>query len=524
MMMPRPNRTAAAVAATLNICEQIKRRTASGVAMSLAVLTALMSSPLAAQQPKFPYQAQVIVDDVYARSGAGEAFYPTGILKRDAHVNVRRHDPGGWVMIDPPEGSFSWIPSKYVRRDGDQGEILQSNVVVFVGSSFGDETHVWQRKMMAGEKVRILSEEDVDTLSGPQRMFRIVPPEREYRWLPGSAVLPVGKAARAQHDKNPYQVPSAIAAQHAQQGVQQLQPPTGMKQSASAAAAAADGPASRYSPSVQLARLKQIREEQRELQELDQEFRSMILADPSQWKLEELQQKYLQLQDRVTHKPLAGQIDLRYPAIRRYQQRKAELEDFRQLTSATERRDAELLAGQFGLPMNSGQVTFVDENGQTIVADTGGSAETTVAGGMMFGLPLGASMSSPIPGFQEGTVPLPSTESFSGINSIAGNMPGSGVLLNPSGSDSVIGAMSPLPSNQYVGAGYLQRSANSGGNDYVLTNPAGKILAHVFASGSVDLEQHVGQSVGLLGSRTFDSQLKTDRIDVSGLEAVRVRQ
>ena len=329
---------------------------------SVLIILCTVLSGASAQEQKFPYKARVTAAEVYVRSGAGEAFYPTKSLVRDTTVTVRRHDPGGWYMIDPPEESFSWIPARYVQRTGtNEGQLLESNVVVFVGSAFGDETHVWQRKLMAGEQVSIIKEQDVETLAGPKRMYRIMPPAREYRWIPGSAVLPIGAVAQQQRDMNPYEVPSQIIKQREQQ-----------EQTQGIATVPAESPqpapGTRFTQSDRLAQITKIRNEQRQLHELDQRFRNMILSDPSQWDLENMEQAYLDLQSKAEYKPVAGQIDLRYPAIWRYRQRKAELEDLNRLTSETERRDSQLLSSQFGIgveqPMVSGTLPL--QPGQTI--------------------------------------------------------------------------------------------------------------------------------------------------------------
>lgn len=49
-------------------------------------------------------------------------------------------------MINPPQGSFSWIPERYVKRVNDTtGEVAEESVIAFVGSEFGDEASVFQR-------------------------------------------------------------------------------------------------------------------------------------------------------------------------------------------------------------------------------------------------------------------------------------------------------------------------------------------------------------------------------------------
>lgn len=453
----------------------------------LMIVFTLVSSAMA-QEQKFPYQARVTAAEVYARSGAGEAFYPTQSLVRDSTVTVRRHDPGGWYMIDPPEDSFSWIPAKYVQQtSANAGQVLESNVVVFVGSSFGDETHVWQRKLMAGEKISIISEQDVETLSGPKRMYRIKPPAREYRWVPGSAVLPVGAAAQQRRDMNPYEVPTEIVKQREQQ-----------RQQPAVAAGGGESPqpvTSRYTPSDRLARITAIRDEQRQLQQLDQQFRSMILSDPSQWDLEKIEKAYQELQNNAEYKPIAGQIDLRYPAIRRYRQRKAEFDDLNRLTSETERRDAQLLSAQFGL-----------EPPQSVLSDP-----TPLYPGQT--IPFGPETSQPtFPVASSGSVLIPNIDSaFSTTEpSVAMKQPDT---VYPDGAGTKV----------YVGAGYVQRGTVDEGSGYLLLSNEGKVLAHLKPNGNVNLEDHVGQAVGIKGNRYFDKSIKSDRIDVTGLESVTIR-
>ena len=440
----------------------------------VAALIAVSTSNSLAQTRQFPYDARVVVDEAYVRSGGGEQFYPTQVLPRDAVVRVRRHDPGGWFMIEPPKGSFSWIPEKFVRQvSRNSAEIIESNVVVFVGSAFGDETHVWQRKMMSGETVEVIGRRDVDTLTGPKPMLKIKPPAREYRWVPGSALVPVNENQRMAQDNDPYAVPTEIVE----------------RTSAAPAAESMNEQKAGFAPSDRLQRLKRIREEQRQLYEIDQKFRFMVLSDPAQWDLQEIEQQYLQLQEAVTHKPIAGQIDLRYPAINRYRVRKAEIDELKQLTSATERRDAQLMASQYGVSQAAGD-------------------------GFEFG------QSSDLAGVS--MIPPLSTNVLPGLQSEFGVASNDEIGVNAGTPGSSI-ANIPIDS-KYIGAGFLQRSVGDSKTAYLLTSPSGRVLAHLKADESVDLESYVGRSVGLKGSRWFDDQIKSDYIEVSELEEVRIRQ
>ena len=155
------------------------------------LISTLSAQSVDAQIKNFPYEAKVMVDEVFIRSGAGDAYYPTQKLPRETVVTVHRHDPGGWYMIDPPQGSFSWIPERFVKRLSDtEGEVAEESVIAFVGSEFGDEASVFQRRLKTGEKLVIMGQRQIVTSSGPQAMLQIAPPTRERRWIPGSALVP----------------------------------------------------------------------------------------------------------------------------------------------------------------------------------------------------------------------------------------------------------------------------------------------------------------------------------------------
>ena len=444
------------------------------------LLVAGLTNTATAQVKKFPYDAKIVVDRALVHSGGGENFYATQELSQGDVVKVLRHDPGGWYMIAPPKGSFSWIRKRFVTRTTPGiGEVSGNDSVVFVGSQFGDEITVWQRKLAAGDQVEILEERTVDSLAGPQEMYKIAPPTREYRWIRGASVVPVDASVRDQHDSDPWRVPSNITGNQRQQHItspERESPP------------ASAGP---IQPSRQLAKLQQIRREQKQLKEIDSRFRSMVLGAPSAWDLDSLEADYRQLQESATWRPLSGQIDLRFPAIERYRQRKAEIEDFNRLTSQTEKRDAELLASQFSANTNI-QTASVPPT--TIPADGFLDVESmfpeSATPATTFGTTASTFESSATP-FQESPSPT----------------------FN-------------IPANsRYIGAGILKKSVGDDGQShYELASPSGRTLARVEAKDStVDLESHVGQSIGLHGSRWFKDDIKSDYIEVSGLEQVRLK-
>jgi len=426
------------------------------------------SDSVPGQIQEFPYQAVVVKDDVLVRSGGNDEYYPTMRIQRDTVVTVKRHDTGGWYMIAPPEGSFNWIPARYVDRTSDQvGVIKEDHVISFVGSEFGDEMGVWQGRLAAGTSVEILEQRDVDTKNGPHSMYRITPPARDRRWIPGDAVIPVDQENQERLDSDPFATPTVIRHQPSPVVADKPVPPR---------------------PSARLQRIQQIRSEQRRLAEIDNRFRNMIRQNPTTWDLRSLEDDYTQLRDTATWKPVAGQIDLRFPAIDRYLRRQAEYDDFNRLTSETERRDAELLARRTA------------------------SRESSVADN------------------QSG--PARSAFDIAAADSI-GQLDGPAASMTPS--DPIAGPVTPSrdtvplsvpvpgtrPSSRYIGAGIIQRLPKGG---FALTSPSGQKLAQVKGNESVDLEEFVGKQVGLYGQRWYREDIQSDFIEATGLEPVRINQ
>lgn len=432
------------------------------VAVLSGLVVGLSADSVLAQIQEFPYQAVVVKDDVLVRSGGNDEYYPTMRIQRDTVVTVKRHDTGGWYMIAPPGDSFNWIPARYVdRTTDDAGVTTEDHVIAFVGSEFGDEMGVWQGRLAVGTPIEILEQREVDTKNGPQSMFRIAPPARDRRWIPGDAVIPVDQGHREKIDSDPFSTPTAIRRQ---------------------AEPAVAGDTSQPRPSARLQRIQKIRSEQRRLAELDDRFRNMIRQNPTTWDLQSLEADYTQLRDTATWRPVAGQIDLRFPAIDRYLRRQAEYEDFNRLTSETERRDAELLSSRTqrfesraaGSELPAFDVAAADSIGQLDVP--------------------GASM-TPTDSVDSSISPSSDTVPFS--------IPTPGIR----------------PASRYIGAGIIQRMPDGG---FVLTSPSGKKLAQVKGNESVALDEFVGKQVGLHGQRWYREDIRSDFIEATGLEPVRI--
>ena len=476
---------------------------------AFAVVTFLISTLsaqfAAAQIKSFPYDAKVVVDEVFVRSGAGDSYYPTQKLPRETVVTVHRHDPGGWFMIDPPKGSFSWIPERYVKRVNDtEGEVAEESVIAFVGSEFGDEASVFQRRLKTGEKITIIGQREIVTSSGPQSMLQIAPPTRERRWIPGSALVPTDAEHRAQLNTDPYAVPGNAARP---EGVQVFPSIAGI---APTTAGVTDLPV--VAPSDALSAAQQKQSERQQLADIDRRFGEMLRQDSTTWNLDAIESEYRMLQQSVSQKSLSGTIDMRYPAIERYRRRLAKLLELRQLTSQTEQRDAALVARSphaFSKPlapalaaaagpesaMAAGQPTQLAQAfEQYVQSDQPQSSEVA--------------MSDPSGVVQDAATDI----GLSG--SVTDNAPPSSASVITPGS----------PQNRFIGAGIVQRAAEAGeGSGYVLMSPAGKVLADLKTNGNVSLDAYLGQQVGVQGTR-FSEQEKRDVIEVTALEQVQLRQ
>jgi hypothetical protein len=138
--------------------------------------------------------------------------------------------------------------------------------------------------------------------------------------------------------------------------------------------------------------------------------------------------------------------------------------------------------------------------------------------------------SGSVPGFDGSIEPLsdfPNGDLSNGTNSFPTDGSISGISLSQEVESASIAPPTAGPTlnipaqSRYIGAGFVTRAAN--GEGFLLTNRSGKVLAHLKAEASVDLAKHIGKSVGLHGKRYFDTAVQKDRIEVSGLESVRLK-
>ena len=448
----------------------------------------LLLTPASAQIRKFPYQGVVESDAAYVRSGPGKQFYPTLRLDRGSRVSVHRHDPGGWYMIAPPAESFSWVRAEYVQKTAaNRGLITENNVIVRVGSSFGDETReVEQVRLSKNDQVKILAEKTLETPAGPVLHFKIAPPTGEYRWISGKYITPIDQIVREQQDQNPFAVPSTVKPKppaKPESNIVRNSPNVfeSSQNSAGETAVLRRGP----DPALLAAQRDQ-------LEMLDAKFREMVNGRTQDWNFTALEQGYRQLQEAAALEAMSRQIDLRFAAIGRYQTIKSEYDELMKLTTQTRQRDAQLMSiqKQEAAPVPSPPAPpFADE---PLVPTPDPFTQTPRNG--------------PEP------VELPGLEPIPENPPAAGPPPG-----NPSPP-----ARPGVP--RFDGAGIVQKAAAAGTGTpaYVLVTPQGRVLAYLQPANGLNLEAYVGKAMGIYGQRSFRPELRLDMIVVRSLTPVRL--
>lgn len=455
---------------------------------TIAIVLAACCSNASAQTRKFPYEAVIDADRAEVRSGPGQNFYATAALGQGTKVQVHRHDPGGWYMIAPPPGSFSWIAAEHVllNPDGQSGLVASNNVLVFVGSDIGQSPEVWQRRLSKGESVRILGRQTTQTTRGPVEMFKIEPPPGEFRWIAAHSCTPLDQIIPDDETPDPFAPQGNIT--HATFGTLEGQKAVPVHQTAEKTieqrvARRETGPALSKAAN-------RPQDDNERLRALDAQLREIVQRDTAQWDFARLQQEYQELKNQTTDSTIARQVEGRFATLQRYEAIRAEYAEFLRLTSESDRRDAELAAAlqqvQFEPPK-------VQPNG-------GGTQPPTT--------PPSIAPAPPAASPEEGVI-VPAH-------------PGPGAFAVPTPAPDLFFGRSDVP--RFDGAGILQRAAVTvpGQPRYVLLAPNGQVLAYVDAFPGVELERYVGQSIGVYGKRHYRRDLQCQFLHAHAVTPVRL--
>lgn len=464
---------------------------------SLFLLAALLpAANSAAASRQFPYEAVVRTAEVEVRSGPGQRYYVTSRLRMNDKVTVHRHDPGGWYMIAPPPGSFSWIDASLVRRtEGDRGVVEVSasglgpatRAIVRIGSEFSNDHAYYGRELATGDEVTILGEATLQTDTGAMRMFRIAPPSLEYRWVKGDFIVPPGEAVA---NNAAFPVTSALFTTDAA-------PASEIRRDSSLIGTSYETerrprpatPSPAWEPPVSSADHRS----KLRMAEIDQKYLEMTRLPPAQWDLDSLRKEYENLRPQADG-GLRLQIDRRLTAIESRSRIANEWREFLDLTTATTQRDIELMSMQTVQPAGQQPAPGMVPGGMPTLGPQGLAASAP-------------DMAQPFPGQ---SVPRPAP--LTAPPAAAPN----GFPADPEQASPV------LP--ELDGAGIVQRrpSNRRGYMSYVLTDQQGRVLAVLQPAGNVNLEAFVGRSAGVIGQRTHYPQQGTDIINVQQILPVQL--
>ena len=154
----------------------------------LCAVSAFITVPACHADDTFPYTARVALDQIEMRCGPGWDYYATGVLQRSADVEVYRREPGGWLAIRPPQGSFSWVAARHLEstQQADVMRVSTDGVVAWVGSSIAQVSqHKWQVRLKRHELLEVLGKQAVAI--GPgfaiETYYKVAPPAGEFRWI-----------------------------------------------------------------------------------------------------------------------------------------------------------------------------------------------------------------------------------------------------------------------------------------------------------------------------------------------------
>lgn len=466
--------------------------------MLVTSLAALTDQAVAqSQATKFPYEAIIADDEVYARSGPGnKPYYPTARLRKGDRVTVIRHDPGGWYMIEPPPGSFAWVRQEFVNRQGDRGIIAgETQVVAWVGTSFGDDHYVEQRRLQPGEEVEIVGEKSLKDERGEVNYLRIQSPKGHFRWIPGAKVVTSEKQLMAANARTRAADPFAGDSKASPVDMASHEPSekTSVTPDDKSVPAPRDPDGRRPAPtpkdlddeplqsfaksndgagkSVEPLRSESPSDALQRLAVVDRQLQEMLKRDTREWNFLSIEAELKALQ---ANEDTSAAASRRLASLSKYKQVKADSDEFARIMEETTRRDAELAAAQRAR-----------------------LAPGTVA-------------------------PAARPQTSAPSNNIR-----SAPLINPNNQNRSAPAIQTRPTpakGRFGGAGIIQRS---GANQpslpkHVLVHPNGQRLAYLQGDG-VDLDKYLGESMGLEGERSYRPELKSDLMIVKGLQPVKLK-
>jgi SH3-like domain-containing protein len=316
------------------------------------ILFALAAAEHLSAAPPAVSTATVNSADVYVRSGPGKNYYPTDKLLKGETVEVYREDPGGWLAIRPPRGSFSWVRARHLNLLSDGlAKASSDRVVCHVGSTFSDMRDVVQVRLNRDEQVEVL-----ETAAGGQ-WYRISPPSGEFRWISSKFVdrqEPTDLGLQATEAPNLLSVnESNLSEPHRQQEPSKtLTEWTARSASASpiqltAAEKADDSPSTQ--PAAKTQAPAAVGTLQQQLEDIELDLSIMVSEELSVWTFTSLRQRAEKALDQSQTALERGRVRVILGKIERFENIKQRHDGIASLKEETDRRNS-LLGDKAGRP------------------------------------------------------------------------------------------------------------------------------------------------------------------------------
>lgn len=421
-------------------------------------------------------------EDVFVRSGPGIAHhYPTLKLAPGDKVRVLRKDPGGWYMIEPPSGSYSWILAAHVQRTGQQtGTVNKNGVIVRVGAFKSTQRDIEQVRLNNGDQIEIIGEQVFDSGKGAEKWYRIKPPRGEHRWVKGSFLVELNpdgtpkvftKHSTAKiHEQPPEETTTgAVAVATPESGAKKPRTEaTGPATQRDPESLLPEAPRYGHAPGRQSnsdpfeqpagAESEEYTEQdiRGDLAIIDDELKQILDKPPAAWDLTSQLDDLKTLREMSENMPVSAEVDRKLKRVIGLQQ------------------------------IHQDAVAMSPRNETRPATTTGGMGSA-----------------------RQAIIQSPATNSS--------QPPPSGGNTNSSPNRT---------SSRFEGAGIVYRvnGTSAGMPSYLIAAPDRRILCYLDSDPTIDLGRYVGQSVGLNGRRYYEPRLRADRMLVQRVTPVRLAQ
>jgi hypothetical protein len=178
------------------------------------ILLALLPSP----RDEPAATAEVVAEALEVLDGPDEAAFPTGRVRRGDRVTIRSVEPGGWLAIEPPSGSFSWIDQAAIEEEEGAGRarVVVPQAAVRPGQPNARMPGAVGSRLEEGSFVLLRDRPSLTLRQGdaPRTWRAIVPPDDEVRYIRAAGVAlargptPVRRSSRVAPREPPLDDPA----------------------------------------------------------------------------------------------------------------------------------------------------------------------------------------------------------------------------------------------------------------------------------------------------------------------------